>query len=107
MKGTGRILITGAAGFIGSHVTDQLLAEGRSVVGVDNLDPFYPAALKRRNLAAASASPDFRLVEADIRDADAMDRVFAEGRFSGDLTSASGTRSDDRARIAALSSTIT
>ena len=64
----GAILVTGAAGFIGSHVVEALLARGDWVVGVDNFDPFYSAACKRRNLAVALAHPRFRLVEHDIRD---------------------------------------
>ena len=64
----GAILVTGAAGFIGSHVVEALLARGDWVVGVDNFDPFYSASRKRRNLAAAMAHPHFRLVEHDIRD---------------------------------------
>lgn len=78
-----RVLVTGAAGFIGSHVTDRLLGEGRSVVGVDSFDPFYPASMKRRNLAGALASPLFELVESDIRDREAMQALFARGGFDG------------------------
>jgi UDP-glucuronate 4-epimerase len=72
-----RILVTGAAGFIGSTLVDRLLAEGRSVVGLDNFDPFYPEAQKRRNLSGASASRDFRLVEGDVRDASCVDAILA------------------------------
>lgn len=61
------MLVTGAAGFIGSHLVDQLLARGERVIGLDNFDPFYAPAIKRDNLAAASRSPGFRLVEGDIR----------------------------------------
>jgi UDP-glucuronate 4-epimerase len=60
-----RILVTGAAGFIGSHLVERLLARGDEVVGVDNFDPFYSPTEKRRNLAVALAHPRFRLVEAD------------------------------------------
>ncbi|MAE61982.1 MAG: epimerase [Planctomycetaceae bacterium] len=73
----GPILITGAAGFIGSTLTDRLLAAGRRVVGVDNLCDFYDPAVKRRNLAGALGLDQFEMMEADIRDGDAIDAVFA------------------------------
>ena len=71
------VLVTGAAGFIGSHVVDRLLARGRRVVGLDNFDPFYDPALKRANLRSALADPRFRLVEGDLRDRALVDRVLA------------------------------
>jgi UDP-glucuronate 4-epimerase len=74
----GQALITGAAGFIGSHVTETLLARGARVVGLDNFDPHYPAGFKRQNLAAALTHSRFTLVEADCRDRAALDRLFAE-----------------------------
>ena len=49
--GGGSILLTGAAGFIGSHVAEALLTRGDEVVGVDNLDPYYDTSLKLENLA--------------------------------------------------------
>jgi len=64
----GAILVTGGAGFIGSHLTDRLLADGRDVVVLDNFDPFYDASAKRKNLEDASRHPGFRLVRGDIRD---------------------------------------
>lgn len=73
-----RVLVTGAAGFIGSHLVDRLLAEGFRVVGIDNFDPFYDPAIKRRNVASALAHPNFTLVESDIRDLTALRPAFAE-----------------------------
>jgi UDP-glucuronate 4-epimerase len=78
-----RVLVTGAAGFIGSTVVDRLLAEGREVVGLDSFDPFYPEAFKRRNLRGAREHVRFRLEEGDIRDEALLERLFAEGRFDG------------------------
>jgi UDP-glucuronate 4-epimerase len=62
------ILVTGAAGFIGSHVTERLLGRGDTVVGFDNFDPFYPRAAKERNLAEARRHPAFVFIEGDLRD---------------------------------------
>ena len=69
------ILVTGAAGFIGSHLSDRLLASGASVVGLDSFDDFYDPAVKRRNLANALGHDAFHLAEADIRDARALDAL--------------------------------
>ena len=66
------ILITGAAGFIGSHLTERLLARGDQVVGLDNFDPFYPREAKERNLLGPKAHAGFTFVEADLRDAGAL-----------------------------------
>jgi UDP-glucuronate 4-epimerase len=73
-----RIIVTGAAGFIGSNLTDRLLSDGHEVVALDNFDPFYAERQKRENLEDAASRPDFRLVEMDIRDADGVGRLFAE-----------------------------
>ena len=73
-----RVLLTGAAGFIGSHVAQALLARGDAVVGVDNFDDFYAPAIKRANLADVLPSPRFTLVEGDVRDGAAMRRAIAE-----------------------------
>jgi UDP-glucuronate 4-epimerase len=72
-------LVTGGAGFIGSHVVDRLLAEGWRVTVLDNFDPWYDPAIKRENLAAHSTHPDFRLIEVDIRDRGALNRAVARG----------------------------
>lgn len=67
-----KVLVTGGAGFIGSHLVDRLLAEGHAVTVVDNFDPFYDPAVKEANIAAQVNNPNVRLVRADIRDAAAM-----------------------------------
>jgi UDP-glucuronate 4-epimerase len=81
MSGPQQVLVTGAAGFLGSTLVDRLLAEGRRVVGFDSFDPFYPEALKRQNLVAATECAGFRLVRGDIRDREAVDQLFRDGRF--------------------------
>jgi UDP-glucose 4-epimerase len=63
-------LVTGAAGFIGSHLTERLLEQGVDVVGVDAFTDYYDPTLKRRNLEAALAHPRFRLLELDLGAAD-------------------------------------
>jgi UDP-glucuronate 4-epimerase len=63
---TERILVTGAAGFIGSHLCEALVARGDEVVGTDNFDPYYARDVKQRNLASLRGHARFRLVEADL-----------------------------------------
>jgi len=72
------VLVTGAAGFVGMHVAEALLARGEMVVGVDNLNAYYDPALKRARLARLEDREGFRFVEADIADALAMERLAAE-----------------------------
>jgi UDP-glucuronate 4-epimerase len=73
-----KALVTGAAGFIGSHLSERLLRDGLTVVGVDNFDEFYDPRVKRRNIADCLAHPKFRLVEADIRDRAALDKAITD-----------------------------
>jgi UDP-glucuronate 4-epimerase len=80
MTGGRWVLVTGAAGFIGSHLVDALLARGDAVIAVDNFDPFYPRAVKEANLRSARRHPSFRLVEVDVRDAAGVRRVVAEAQ---------------------------
>ncbi len=83
MSGT-TILVTGAAGFIGSHVAGALLARGAFVVGLDNFDSFYDAGLKRANVREVErAGAAFKMIEADIRDERAMSELFERERFAG------------------------
>jgi UDP-glucuronate 4-epimerase len=76
------VLITGAAGFIGFHVARRLLAEGRDVVGLDNLNSYYDPALKRSRLDLLRDDSRFRFVQADLADRAAISALFAEHRFA-------------------------
>ncbi|HKO05368.1 MAG TPA: GDP-mannose 4,6-dehydratase [Candidatus Acidoferrales bacterium] len=75
-----RILLTGGAGFIGSHVAEALLRRGAQLTIVDNFDLFYPAEWKRANLETVRLAGEFQFHQADIRDDEAMRRVFAAAR---------------------------
>jgi UDP-glucuronate 4-epimerase len=76
------ILVTGGAGFIGSHLVDRLLSEGDwRVTVVDDFNDFYEPSIKRANIASHQTDPNFTLVEADIRDFDALARAFSETNF--------------------------
>jgi UDP-glucuronate 4-epimerase len=76
------ILVTGAAGFIGFHVARQLLAEGRTVVGLDNLNSYYDPALKQARLDLLRAESRFSFVKADLADREATAALFARHRFA-------------------------
>lgn len=82
------VLVTGAAGFIGSHIAEALIRRGHSVVGLDNFDPFYDPTIKRANLSdiertASHHSGSFRFVEADLCDQAAISALFSEARLTG------------------------
>lgn len=78
-----RVVVTGGAGFIGSHLCERLLARGDEVAAIDSFDPFYDPAVKRRNVAGALASPRFRLVEADVRDLAGMEAGLRAAGWDG------------------------
>ncbi|MGC9319375.1 MAG: GDP-mannose 4,6-dehydratase [Armatimonadota bacterium] len=75
----GTILVTGAAGFIGSHLSEALVARGDRVIGLDNFDPYYDPAIKRRNVAELVQDERFQLIEGDICDPEAVERAFGYG----------------------------
>ena len=79
-----RVLVTGGAGFIGSHLCQRLLQEGYEVVCLDNFDAYYDPAIKRRNLEEINASKGaqgFQLVEGDIRNKGLVDDLFRRSSF--------------------------
>ena len=92
-----KILVTGAAGFIGSHTTIELLSRGHEVVGLDNLNDYYSPDRKRANIAEIQAVPNaanFRWVEGDIRDRKLLKSLFARERFDAvaNLAAMAGVR---------------
>lgn len=78
-----KVLVTGAAGFIGARVAELLLDRGETVVGVDNLDPYYDVSLKEARLARLVEHEGFTSVHMDIADREAMPALFERERFDG------------------------
>jgi UDP-glucuronate 4-epimerase len=74
-----KALVTGSAGFIGSHLCERLLSDGHIVLGVDNFDDFYDPKIKRQNISQCLTNKNFELIEADIRDQAAMEKAVSEG----------------------------
>src|SRR5262245_2553873 len=77
----GPILVTGAAGFIGFHVAQRLLHDGRNVVGVDNLNAYYDPALKESRRAELAKSNRMRFLKLDLADREGVASLFKEHRF--------------------------
>jgi UDP-glucuronate 4-epimerase len=76
-----KLLLTGAAGFIGFHTAQILLARGDEVVGLDNLNDYYDVSLKQARLAMLQKSPNFRFVKMDVADRPGMADLFAQEKF--------------------------
>ncbi len=74
-------LVTGGAGFIGSHLVDNLLSEGNNVISIDNFDNFYSRDVKLKNISNALTFDTFQLVEGDIRDRKILDDLFSNNYF--------------------------
>jgi UDP-glucuronate 4-epimerase len=76
--GSQRILVTGAAGFIGSHLCEALLARGDDVIAIDNFDPFYDHAIKQRNIEGCLSHARFHFFQVDLRDGDALEAYWRD-----------------------------
>ncbi|MGE0055065.1 MAG: NAD-dependent epimerase [Hyphomicrobium sp.] len=76
-----KVLVTGAAGFIGFHTCKPLLERGDEVVGIDNLNAYYDVRLKEDRLAQLEGTPGFRFIKCDIADRDVMAKLFADEKF--------------------------
>ena len=87
-----RVVVTGAAGFIGSHLVGALVRRGDEVIGVDNFDPFYPRAEKELNLLELGSPPGFELHEVSIRDGDSLRRLLTPDTVLVHLAGRAGVR---------------
>jgi UDP-glucuronate 4-epimerase len=76
-----KILVTGAAGFIGSHVSHLLIGRGHEVVGLDNMNEYYDVTLKQARLARLEKLPAFRFVKLDLADNDGIAQLFKREKF--------------------------
>ncbi len=89
-----KILVTGAAGFIGYHLSRRLLDEGREVVGLDNMNDYYDPAIKETRLSLLAPYANFKFVRGDLSDRPAMERLFRQEGFDGvvNLAAQAGVR---------------
>jgi UDP-glucuronate 4-epimerase len=87
-----RVLVTGAAGFIGSHLVEALSAQGDEIVGIDNFDPFYPRAVKERNLAEVGQPRGFSFREQDMLDVSALRALLTPQTVVVHLAAKAGVR---------------
>lgn len=77
-----KVLVTGVAGFIGSHTAKRLLEDGFEVVGIDNINDYYSQAIKRRNIEPFLANPNFKFCEGDICDLPFLEKIFQEEKIA-------------------------
>ncbi len=93
-KEINRVLVTGAAGFIGYHLSEKLLSQGREVVGLDIFNDYYDPALKEARAALLEKHSGFKMIRKDMADRDAMKELFATGGFDGvvNLAAQAGVR---------------
>jgi UDP-glucuronate 4-epimerase len=89
-----KVLVTGAAGFIGFHVSRKLLSRGDQVIGLDNLNDYYDVGLKLKRLAQIDSDPGFTFARIDLQDRTAMEALFAEHHFDAviNLAAQAGVR---------------
>ncbi len=89
-----KILITGAAGFIGAHLSKKLIAKGAEIVGLDNLNDYYDPQLKRDRMAALAECEQFRHVNLELADREAMEKLFEKESFDAvvNLAAQAGVR---------------
>ncbi len=93
---SGRLVVTGAAGFVGGHACAALLADGWDIVGIDNFDPYYARAIKARWLGALADAPSFRFVEADVRDREVVEPLLRGAAAVVHLAARPGVRASVR-----------
>src|SRR5208282_5470344 len=103
-----KVLVTGAAGFIGMHVARRLLEQGVEVVGLDNLNDYYDVGLKEDRLKQLGPFPNFRFVKLDMTDRVGMEDLFGQGRFQRvlNLAAQAGVRYSLKNPYAYISSNI-
>jgi UDP-glucuronate 4-epimerase len=87
-----RVVVTGAAGFIGSHLVDALAGRGDEVIGIDNFDPFYPRRMKERNLREIGQRPEFCFYELDMLEVEPVTRLLTPDSVLVHLAGKAGVR---------------